>query len=110
MITVSVFQDSERDGYTGIELAGHAGYAEHGEDIICAAVSALTLNMANSVEQFTEDPFEGGTEEETGHFWFRFTGSISSESRLLMNSLVLGLQNIRREYGKQYIKIRIKEV
>jgi len=110
MITVSVFQDSETNSYTGIELDGHADYAEHGEDIVCAAVSALTLNMANSVEQFTEDPFEGDVEEETGRFRFRFTGPVSSESKLLMNSLVLGLQNIRKEYGKQYIKIRIKEV
>ncbi len=110
MITVSVFQDSETASYKGIEMSGHAGYGEYGMDIICSAVSALSLNMANSVEMFTEDGFEGGTEEETGRFWFHFTGEVSSESKLLMNSLVLGLQNIQRDYGKQYIKIRIKEV
>lgn len=107
MITVTVFQDFDLS-YQGIELTGHAGYAEQGEDIICAAVSALTLNMANSVEHFTEDSFEGGTEEETGHFWFRFTNTVSTESKLLMNSLVLGLQNIAGDYGKQYIKIRFQ--
>ena len=32
-----------RDGQvTGFVCAGHAGYAEAGEDIVCAAVSALT--------------------------------------------------------------------
>ena len=110
MITVSVSRDSERDVYTGIDLAGHAGYADYGQDIICAAVSALALNMANSVGEFTHDRFDAGSEEETGHFWFRFTDHISSESRLLMHSLVLGLQNIQSAYGKQYIKIRVKEV
>ncbi len=36
------------------------------------AASALVLNMANSVEQFTDDGFDGNVEEETGHFTFRF--------------------------------------
>ena len=109
MIRVTVFRDSD-DGYRGIELKGHAGYAEHGEDIICAAVSVLSLNMANSVETFTKDEFEGTMEEESGSFSFRFTKNISLESKILMNSLVLGLENIQREYGKQYIKIRFEEV
>ncbi len=103
-------RDLGTDTYTGIELEGHAGFGVHGQDIICAAVSALVLNMANSVEAFTCDRFEGGSEEETGHFWFRFTDRISSESKLLMNSLVLGIRNIQREYGNQYIHIRVKEV
>lgn len=109
MINVTVFQNSERL-YIGIELDGHAGYSEHGTDIICSAVSALTLNMANSIEAFTDDTFEGGMEEETGKFWFHFTDLPSTEAKLLMDSLVLGLQNIRDSYGKQYIKIRNKEV
>ena len=83
----------------GVELKGHAGYGEEGEDIVCAAVSALVLNAANSVEAFTEDDFS-----------FHFTGSISPESQLLMKSLVLGLQKIRDEYGEPYINIRLKEV
>lgn len=109
MICVTVFRNSEKV-YTGIELAGHSGFAEHGQDIICAAVSALALNMANSVEGFTSDRFEGSVEEETGGFSFHFTSRISLESKLLMSSLILGLENIRSEYGKQYIKIRFKEV
>ncbi|MEG0368964.1 MAG: ribosomal-processing cysteine protease Prp [Hungatella sp.] len=109
MIRVTVFQDSD-EVYTGIELAGHAGFGEYGQDIVCAAASALVLNMANSVEQFTEDPFEGSMEEETGSFSFHFTSIIGLESKLLMNSLVLGLKNVESEYGKQYIKIQFEEV
>lgn len=91
-------------------MEGHAGYAEEGEDIICAAVSALALNFFNSVEAFTEDTFEGRAGEESVQFEFRFTSDISPESQLLMNSLILGLQNIEKDYGKSYINIRFKEV
>ena len=96
--------------FTGVELSGHAGYAESGRDIVCAAVSALVLNMANSVEAFTEDGFEGEMDEQTGAFSFHFTAEISPESQLLMNSLVLGLRNIEKEYGERHIIIRFEEV
>lgn len=108
MIRVTVSRDP--DGLVhGIECRGHAGFAPHGQDIICSAVSALTLNMANSVEAFTEDPFEGQAEED-GRFTFRFTGDISEGSKLLMDSLLLGLEGIRKAYGKEYINIRFQEV
>ncbi len=109
MIQVDVFSDSNGVP-AGIEIKGHAGYDEYGRDIICAAVSALALNMANSVEKFTEDEFKGSTDEKTGRFTFRFTGAVSPESKLLMDSLILGLTNIAESYGAEYIKIRFKEV
>ena len=98
MIQVTLFKDStpEGDVYTGVELLGHAGFAQSGQDIVCAAVSALILNMANSVETFTGDGYEGEMDERSGGFKFHFTSEISPESQLLMNSLVLGLKNIGR--------------
>lgn len=113
MIQATVLKDSRDSGnvlYRGIAIEGHAGYAEEGEDIICAAVSALAINFYNSVETFTEDPFEGAAGQEDVQFDFRFTSDISPESQLLMNSLVLGLQNIEKDYGRTYIIIRFKEV
>ena len=112
MIKTTVFKKSTDSGnavYTGVVMEGHAGYAGEGEDIICAAVSALALNFFNSVEAFTEDGFEGGAGE-SGSFEFRFTSEISPESKLLMNSLILGLRNIEKDYGRTYIIIRFKEV
>ena len=101
MIQVTIIRDVEKQ-VKEITCKGHAGYAASGQDIICAA--------ANSVEAFTGDSFEGEMDEETGGFSFRFTGSVSRESRLLIDSLVLGLTNIQESYGKKYIHIRYKEV
>lgn len=112
MISVTVFVDSKQN-YTGIELLGHAGREDNqaeGQELVCAAVSALTLNMANSIEQFTDDAFETDMDEDSGLFKFRFVRFISSESKLLMNSLVFGLTDIEETYGKPYIKIRFEEV
>ena len=109
MIQVIIQRDKSKL-VRGIEITGHAGYAEYGQDVICAAVSVLALNMANSVEQFTDDHFEGSVAEDGGNFTFSFPDSISSESQLLMKSLILGLQNIRDVYGAKYINIRFREV
>ena len=66
-----------------------------GQDVICAAVSALALNMANSVEAFTDDHFEGSMcTRMMVLLLFQFPEKMSSESQLLMKSLVLGLENI----------------
>ena len=109
MINVIIKRDKDKVA-KGIEIKGHAGYAEYGQDIICAAVSSLALNMANSVEQFTDDHFEGSVSDDGGYFSFSFPDEISPESQLLMKSLILGLQNIQRDYGAEYINFRFREV
>ena len=53
----------------GFAFLGHAGYADdhqEGQELVCAAVSALALNMANSVEHFTDDQFEADEDEQSG--------------------------------------------
>ena len=99
MIQVIILRDKDRKE-KGIEISGHAGYAEYGQDIICS----------NSVEQFTDDHFEGSVSEDGGQFSFLFPDSMSPESQLLMKSLILGLTNIRDEYGAEYINFRFREV
>ena len=41
----------KRDGvYYGFEEQGHTGYGEAGEDILCSALSAMTMLIINTVE------------------------------------------------------------
>ena len=42
----------------GFRTTGHAGFAEHGTDIVCAAVSVLVINCINSIEKFTDTKFD----------------------------------------------------
>lgn len=45
------FNFFRRDGvFYGFEEKGHAGYAESGDDIVCSAVSAMTMLIINAVE------------------------------------------------------------
>ena len=41
----------KRDGvYFGFEEQGHTGYGESGDDILCSALSAMTMLIINTVE------------------------------------------------------------
>ena len=48
MIRVAFFRKEGR--IVGFESEGHAGYAESGSDIVCAAVSALLISCVNGLE------------------------------------------------------------
>ena len=109
MIRALFYQD--RSGrLTGFTVQGHAEYADTGQDIICAAVSALTLNCINSLERYSRDGFQADVGED-GYVVCRMSRWKSLRTQLLLRSLVLGLANIRKEYGHQYLSIRrMKEV
>ena len=106
MIKITVYKDSR--SYTGFKSEGHAGYAEEGYDIICAAVSVLTVNTINSIESFY---FRHVSCETKGWIYrVSFDHPLSSEAVLLMNSMILGLQEIEKDYGHEYIRLIFKEV
>lgn len=51
MIVVTL---TERGEKLSLRLEGHAGYAEHGKDIVCASASILAYTLASIVDAFDE--------------------------------------------------------
>ena len=96
--------------YKGFNCIGHSGYAESGEDIVCAAISVLVINTINSLEQLAGEKFKLVTNEEDGLVDCRFEKNINEKSKLLLDSMVLGLQEIKKQYGKTFIDLTFKEV
>ena len=45
------------DGRMGMRVEGHAGCGQKGQDIVCAAVSILTLTAARETERMYENGF-----------------------------------------------------
>lgn len=108
MINITLFTD--RSGkHIGMEASGHAGYARKGSDIICAAVSALTINFVNSLEKLTGQSFESEADEE-GRIRVIFKEETEPEAALLLDSYMLGVRSVLEDYGKQYIRIKTREV
>ncbi len=56
----------KRNGiYYGFRETGHAGFAEEGEDIVCAALSAMTMLIVNTVEVAYATDVEYTIDEDT---------------------------------------------
>ena len=106
MITITV---KKRNGnYLEFVSKGHAGYAEEGQDIVCAAVSVLIINTVNSLEAFTDDKF--AAREDHGIVELILEGSVSDKTTLLLDSMILGLRDIQTQYGNEFIRLKIEEV
>lgn len=107
MIEVTIFTGP--NGVYGFQISGHSDYAKDGqEDILCAAVSTLSENTVNSVEAFTKDRVRTlSVNEEEGFMHFTLM-EVSDASRLLLDSFILGMKNLKESYG-QFIEIRFME-
>ena len=46
MIEITVYRN-QNNLYTGFDCIGHAGYANAGEDVVCAGVSALAVSYTH---------------------------------------------------------------
>ena len=109
MICVTVVQTKDKQ-IRAFQVAGHAGYAESGQDIVCSAVSALTITTINSLEAFTSQSFDVDQDEEDGVITVNFLEDLEHDAALLMNSLILGLKSIENEYNNEYIHVEFREV
>ena len=88
MIEVSVRKD-------GIEVSGHAGYAENGKDIICAGMTALVQTLAKSVGDLTEDKIECEISPGRADIHYR---NLSEAGKLLVDSFFIGICMIADEF------------
>ena len=51
--------------FYGFEEHGHSGYADAGEDVLCAAISAMTMLIINTVEVAYASSVDFTIDEET---------------------------------------------
>ena len=95
MIEVSVRKDE-------IKISGHANYAVHGSDIVCAGVTALMQTLIKSIEDLTEDKME--YEISPGRVDIKY-GDLSEKSKTLVDSFFVGICLIAEEFP-EYVKVR----
>ena len=109
MTEITILKTS--DGlFKGFECNGHAGFADYGKDVVCSAISVLTINTINSIDQLTGDQIAVSEDGSAGIISCHFINDISEKTDLLMQSFELGVNSIYKQYGKKYLNIKIKEV
>ena len=78
---------------------------------ISEKISVLVINTLNSIERFTDDKTSCVSDENSGTVEFRFKDHPSHDAALLLDSMILGLEDIEdSEEYESYIDIIFKEV
>lgn len=81
----------------GLSIRGHAGYAPHGQDIVCAAVSALVQTFIASVEELTIDKLKVFRNEQ-GQIQTIQYRNLSAQGQVLLGSFFVGIRMIADSY------------
>ena len=108
MTKVTIYKN-DLNACVGFRAYGHAGYDEEGQDIVCAAISVLTINTMNAIEVYTEETFYTTSNEEEGYIEYRVSDRPSKEATLLLNAMILGLKDMAKNY-ENYIDLKFEEV
>lgn len=116
MTTIVIFKSNNH--YNGFTCMGHAGFDQSGRDIVCAAISVLVINTINSIEELAAEKIIVDADEEAGTIECHFPTEINEKTKLLMDSMVLGLKGIehdcgnygKKEKGRKVFELIIKEV
>ena len=113
MIRVTFYKKLET-GYFGFCFKGHAGYAEAGQDIVCAAVSVLSINTINAIEQLTDTDFLCDADEQKGGYLKVILSDMKKrmdchDAEILLKAMAIGLEDLSKQY-KKYIRLQYEEV
>lgn len=89
-----------------ITISGHAGFANPGEDIVCAAVSGISFGMINSIDMLlgVELPAEQGKDGFLRCTVPSLESAVHEKVQLLLDGMVASLQSVAIEYGK-FVKV-----
>ena len=98
MINVKFFH-SQNGAPLGFSFKGHAGYAAHGSDIVCAAISSVAYMTANTIIEIMKIDADVDVNEDGA-----MTLKVPEESAEKTKEILLGLELHINELKKQYPK------
>ena len=91
-----------------VEIRGHAGFAEKGEDIVCAGISSLSFAAGMALERYGI-PAEIHQDEENASFaiipnWSDMTEKQALRTETILQSLVWALEDLAESYPR-YVEL-----
>lgn len=88
---------------TSVTVLGHAQYAERGNDIVCAAVSALTQTLIAGIESLSDDKINYTIKPGETTIFYK---DLSERGQLLVDSFFIGISGISLSYGDNYVRLK----
>ena len=86
----------------GFDATGHSGYADAGEDIVCAAITSAVRLVDATVNEVMGLCASVKVDEENGAIAFRLPGGLSQTAESTCQSLLTGLMVYLAELHDEY--------
>lgn len=111
MVRVELARRRDDGSLVGFVARGHSGFARHGEDVVCAGVSALTMATVLGLQaRLGLDP-EVEMDQDGGYLrcWLRAETppDLWARAQDLLETMALALQQLAEEYPRN---LRVEEV
>ena len=84
-----------------LEVTGHANSAPYGQDLICAAVSAVITGGFNNLE----NPNNYELKLDEGHALFKSNAPLDAHDEAVIETIICGLNTIR-ETNPKFVEIK----
>ncbi|RAL26645.1 ribosomal-processing cysteine protease Prp [Thermoflavimicrobium daqui] len=110
MVRILIERDQEGQ-VKRVSIKGHAGYAEPGRDIVCAAISGISIGMVNAIEKLTGVQVHSDLDHE-GKMNCQIPANVNDpkvidQIHLLLEAMILSLEQVADE-APDFVKIKEK--
>jgi len=97
---------TEEDRITGFSISGHSGYAENGQDIVCAAISAVVTMAEATINDVCGAKAKVRVKEEDARVTLTLPTSCDEEESVqaVLAGMLLTLCSLRDDYP-DYIEV-----
>lgn len=95
MIYITVVENDH--GFKSLEVKGHAGSGPYGHDIVCSAVSGITLGGLNNLQD--GDEFYK-SEVKEGYLYLEALKEVSGHDKVVLETIEKQLESIATSYPK----------
>ena len=91
---------TEEDRITGFSVSGHSGYAEAGQDIVCAAISAIVTMAEATINDVCGAKAKVRVKDEDARITLTLPAACDEEESVqaVLAGMLLTLCNMRDEY------------
>ena len=96
-----------------VSCCGHTGYADEGEDIVCAAVSAVLQGAALGVMKVSHAKATYQTDDDKGELHLALVEGqdeqVQHDAEVILRTALLSVEDIAASYS-QFVKVEVKEL
>ena len=95
------------DSFWGFDVSGHTGFADSGEDILCSAISSMTMLVINAIEIAYASDVDYEIDEESTIIRVRARGALSDyevdeKKRYAISGLIMAYYYQLNDMVEQY--------